>query len=87
MTNSEKREREIYDRFGEWILKLGLKACREDLFPGKALPRARKIGQGSSKVRFYSIFSAHDFAEILDHGFFDMWKWGKYEDYFVINTL
>ena len=87
VTNSEKREREIYDRFGEWILKLGLKACREDLFPGKALPRARKIGQGSSKVRLYSIFSAHDFAEILDHGFFDMWKWGKYEDYFVINTL
>lgn len=82
VTGSEKREREIYDRFGNQILRLGLKACDEDQFPGKALPRAKKMGQGGGKMRMYSLFSASDFAQILDHGFFDTWKWGDYTEHF-----
>lgn len=78
--DSEKKDLEIYDRFGEKIIKLGLQYCCEDVFPGDALPRAKKILKGGEKVRAFSIFSANDFAKIIDSDFFASWKWGEYQD-------
>lgn len=55
--------------------------------PGKALPRAGKAVKGKGKVRAFSIFSAQNFAEIVEKGFFDEWNWGEYQDSFVpVNT-
>lgn len=79
---SDKRETEIYANFGDKVRRLGLAACDESLFPGAALPRAKKI-KGRGEQRQFSLFSARDFAKIIDSGFFTAWKWGKYQKYFV----
>ncbi len=85
--STEKVESEIYTQFGRKILDLGLQECNENTFPGKALPRAGKAGKGKGKVRAFSIFSAQNFAEIVEKGFFDEWNWGEYLDSFVpVNT-
>lgn len=73
-----KDEKDIYNRFGQKILKLGLQECYEDTFPGDALPRVSKSKKDGGKVRAFSIFSATNFAEIVNNGFFDEWNWGKY---------
>jgi hypothetical protein len=80
--DSEKKESQIYDYFGNKINKLGLAACSEDVFPGEALPRARKMEKGRGKQRAFSLLSAHDFAVIVDSDFFSDWKWGSYGTYF-----
>lgn len=71
---TDKGEEELYEQFGRKILKLGLKECNEDTFPGDALPRARKSEKGKTKIRAFSIFSAKDFANIVENGFFDEWN-------------
>ena len=82
LTVSDKEETEIYVDFGNKVHKLGLAACDESLFPGEALPRARKV-KGRCEQRQFSIFSARDFAKIIDSGFFTDWKWGSYQNYFA----
>lgn len=72
---SEKDEDEIYNQFGKKILALGLQECDEEVFPGDALPRASKSGKRKGKTRAFSIFSAKNFAEIVENGFFDEWNW------------
>ncbi|MBD5492022.1 MAG: hypothetical protein HDR16_07905 [Lachnospiraceae bacterium] len=79
---SVKSDEEIYGHFENKIRKLGLAACDEDTFPGDALPRARKIIKGRTKQRVFSLFSARDFAAIVDSVFFSAWKWGSYQSYF-----
>ena len=49
--NSEKKEEEIYGRFGNKIQSIGLATCDEATFPGDALPRAKKIIKGRGKQR------------------------------------
>lgn len=78
---SDKKENEIYEKFGKAVSDLGLKKCREEDFPGKALPRAKKV-KGEGKIREFSVFSACDFAKIVDAGFFNPWRWGAYHTYF-----
>lgn len=80
--DSDKRENETYERFGNSIAALGLAACDEGVFPGEALPRTKKFVKGGEKVRQFSVFSARDFAKIVDAGFFDTWDWGTYHTYF-----
>lgn len=80
--DSGKNELEVYQHFGDKIHNLGLASCDEKTFPGDALPRARKISKDGSKQRRFSLFSAHDFSNILDSGFFDDWNWGSYQQYF-----
>ena len=75
---SEKNEDDIFQRFGRQIEELGMKPCTEDTFPGKAIPRVKKTEHGSEKVRYFTIFSAQDFGQLIDSGFFDFWNWGKY---------
>ena len=75
---SEKDEDGVYQRFGKRIEELGMKPCTEDTFPGTAFPRVKKSEHGSEKVRYFTIFSAQDFGHLIDSGFFDNWKWGKY---------
>lgn len=75
---SQKDENEIYTRFGNKIEALGLKPCTENTFPGNAIPRVRKSERGSEKIRFFTIFSAQDFGDLIDSGFFNNWNWGQY---------
>lgn len=75
---NEKAECEIYDKFTKKMAELGLKPCNESTFPGNALPRVKKLGKGAGKTRQFSLFSASDFGQIVDSGFFDDWDWGKY---------
>lgn len=82
LSDSGKKETEAYERFGNKIHNLGLASCDEATFPGDALPRARKIIKGRGRQRVFSLFSAHDFAVIVDSGFFDGWNWGDYQQYF-----
>lgn len=84
--STEKKEGDIYTQFGKEILKLGLQECSEDLFPGDALPRAGKSGRGKGKVRPFTVFSAKNFAEVVENVFFERWNWGEYEDSFVLTT-
>lgn len=79
--DSEKRESETYERFGKMVQSLRLDDCSEATFPGDALPRAKKV-KGSGRVRLFSLFSAQDFAEIIENDFFSDWKWGSYQKYF-----
>ena len=79
--NTQKQEYDIYTQFGKSISALGLKECEEKDFPGDALPHTRK--KGKKKVREFSIFSAYDFVEIIEKGFFDNWNWGEYEKYLI----
>lgn len=76
---SQKDEERIYSKFGEAISKFGLKECEASNFPGSALPSAMKVGK--RRIRKFSIFSARDFAHIVDNGFFDNWSWGEYPQY------
>ena len=75
---SQKEENEIYQQFDLKIEALGMKPCTEDTFPGNAIPRLRKAAHGSEKVRYFTIFSAQDFGDLLNSGFFDDWSWGPY---------
>ena len=75
---SEKDEDGIYQRFGKRIAELGMKPCTEDTFPGNAIPRVKKAEHGSEKIRYFTIFSAQDFGQLIDSGYFDCWKWGEY---------
>ena len=75
--NSSKQEDETYKLFGSKIIQLGLEACSEEAFPGDALPRTQKI-KGLGRVRQFSVFSAYDFAKIIDAKYFDTWNWGEY---------
>ena len=79
--DSGKAANEIYEQFGERLKKLGLEGCEEKTFPGNALPCAKKR-KGGGKERSFSIFSASDFAQIIDSGFFASWNWGEYDSYF-----
>lgn len=76
----QKDEDGIYVKFGKEIVKFGLCGCDEDTFPGNTLPKAKKAGK--KKYREFSILSVRDFAEIIENGFFDNWKWGEYSLYF-----
>lgn len=80
--DSLKTENEIYERFGKQLELLGLASCSEDTFPGDALPRAIKRIKGGERVRCFTMFSASDFAEIVELGYFSNWKWGNYTPYF-----
>lgn len=73
-----KEENEIYQRFSSKIEQLRLKPCTEDTFPGNAIPRVRKMAHSSEKIRFFTIFSAQDFGDLINSGFFDDWNWGPY---------
>ena len=75
---SIKEENEIYQQFGLKIEDLSMKPCTEDTFPGSAIPRLRKSGRGSEKIRHFTIFSAQDFGELINSGYFDNWNWGQY---------
>lgn len=75
---NEKAEGEIYDNFTQKIAKLGLKPCYKSTFPGDALPCLKKSGKGAEKIRQFSLFSAADFGQIINSGFFDDWDWGDY---------
>lgn len=83
--DSEKKELEVYEYFGQKVRNLGLESCNEATFPGDALPRAKKIRKGGDKVRLFSMFSAQDFGKILEAGFFTNWNWGNYQQYFEKN--
>ena len=76
--SNRKDENEIYRQFGEKIKRLNMKPCTEDTFPGNAIPRVRKSDKGSERIRYFTIFSAQDFGELIDSTFFDNWKWGPY---------
>lgn len=84
--DSEKRESDAYERFGRMVQSLGLEYCSEDAFPGDALPRAKKV-KGSGRIRHFSMFSAQDFAEMIENDFFSDWKWGDYQRYFPGGTF
>ena len=73
-----KEENEIHQRFGLKIEELGLKPCTEDTFPGNSIPRVRKAERGSKKIRYFTTFSAQDFGDLINSGYFDNWKWGPY---------
>ena len=73
-----KEENEIYQRFGQRIEELRMKPCTEDTFPGHAIPRVRKVERGSEKIRYFTIFSAQDFGDLINSGFFENWNWGPY---------
>ena len=73
-----KEENEIYQRFSSKIEQLRLKPCTEDTFPGNAIPRVRKSAHSAEKIRFFTIFSAQDFGDLINSGFFDNWNWGPY---------
>lgn len=77
--HTQKKENDIYTLFGKSISEMGLQACNEKDFPGDALPHTKR--KGKEKIREFSIFSAHDFAEIVEKGFFDNWNWGEYQQY------
>lgn len=79
---TQKQENEAYSSFGKKITDLGLACCDASIFPGKALPQA--IRHGKSKIRNFSIFSASDFAQVVDAGFFDEWNWGEYTPFLYI---
>lgn len=81
-SNSHKEVEGIYSDFEKKLEKLGLESCSEDILPGKAIPRVRKRGKGSGKVRQFSMFSSSDFAELIDSDYFVEWKWGDYKSYF-----
>lgn len=75
---SQKDENEIYLRFGNKIEELKMKPCTEDTFPGDSIPRVRKSERGTEKIRFFTIFSAQDFGDLIESGYFDNWNWGQY---------
>lgn len=79
-TNNDKQEYQIYEQFAREIEKLGLADCDKEEFPGDALPECKKV-KGYGKRRRFSVFSARDFSEILQAGYFDDWKWGAYKEY------
>lgn len=79
-----KNENDIYTVFGKSISGLGLKDCDEEDFPGDALPHTKK--KGKKKIREFSIFSANDFAKIVEEGFFDNWNWGEYQKYWNLES-
>ena len=63
-------EHDIYNRLGNQIAELGLKPRTQNTFlPIKIDPRINP---------YFTIFSVQDFGQLIDSGFFDNWKWGKY---------
>lgn len=75
---SQKEENEIYQRFGLKIAELTMKPCTEATFPGNSIPRVRKSERGSERIRYFTIFSAQDFGDLIESGYFDTWNWGEY---------
>lgn len=65
-----KGEYDVYNRFGNQISELGMKPRAKNTFlPIRIDPRINP---------YFTIFSAQDFGQLIDSGFFDNWKWGKY---------
>lgn len=77
--DSEKKANTIFNSFGLFLKGKGLVPCTKEEFPGNALPRLSKSRGG--KIRDFSMFSATDFAEIVDSGYFDTWNWGTLAPY------
>lgn len=75
----DKAENDLIDLFGRQIERLGMKFCETAVFPGNFLPKAKK--SCGTKGRWYTIFTAQDFAEIIDRGFFRDWPWGEYSQF------
>lgn len=76
---SEKHVNAVFNSFGSFLIDKGLVPCTKEEFPGNALPKLSKSGIG--KIRFFSMFSAADFTEIVDGGYFDAWNWGTLAPY------
>lgn len=66
---TEKQESNIYKNWGEKLIQLGLSSCDATIFPGNAPPQAERIIKGQNKVRKFTLFSAKDFANVVDSGF------------------
>lgn len=77
--DSEKKVNTIFSSFGSFLSRKGLVPCTKEEFPGNALPKLSKSIGG--KIRDFSMFSAVDFAEIVDGGYFDTWNWGTLAPY------
>lgn len=71
---SRKRTNEILTRFSDYLERKGFSPCSEKEFPGDAIPETIK-SQGE-KIRYFSMFSAYDFATVVNNGYFDTWEWG-----------
>ena len=39
--------------------------------------------KGAGKTRNYTLFSASDFKELIDKGYFGRWNWGAYATYIL----
>ncbi len=77
--DSEKQVNAVFNSFGSFLNDKGLVPCTKEEFPGNALPKLSKSKIG--KKRDFSMFSATDFAEIVDGGYFDAWNWGTLAPY------
>ena len=65
-----KAEYDVYNRFGNQLAELGLKPRNKDtFFPIRVDPKINA---------YFTFFSAQDFGQLIDSGFFDNWKWGRY---------
>lgn len=81
---SEKKFLEENDRFGKEVTALKFSHCDENYFPIPAKLNSIKT-KGIGKIRYYTLFSSHDFTDLVKAGFFSKWDWGEYSSYMNVD--
>lgn len=77
-----KSVNEENDRFGLEIKKIGFSKCISSDFPVPGEPDFIK-SKGIGKTRNYTFYSASDFKQLIDKGYFSGWDWGDYATYIL----